>query len=108
MPWKKAGTNRTMTKSQAATANYTPLVLVHSDEYENWAFDPTHPTQGRRFTNGRNAIIENFSGPVHEIEPRLATYDELALVHSPSYINSVLMDGVSEQDHFRRRSKSAG
>ena len=86
-----------MTKSQAASANYAPLVLVHSDEYENWVFDPTHPTQGRRFTNGRNAIIENLSVHIHEIEPRLATFDELALVHSPSYINSVLMDGVSEQ-----------
>ena len=96
-PWKKAGTNRTMTNTQAASANYTPLVLVHSDEYENWVFDPTHPTQGRRFTNGRKAIVEQFGDQLTEIEPRLATYNELALVHSPSYINSVLMDGVCEQ-----------
>ena len=86
-----------MTNTQAASANYTPLVLVHSDEYENWVFESTHPTQGRRFTNGRNAIVERFGNEITELQPRLATFNELALVHSPSYINSVLMDGVCEQ-----------
>lgn len=86
-----------MTNTQAASANYTPLVLVHSDEYENWVFESTHPTQGRRFTNGRNAIVERLGNEITELQPRLATVNELALVHSPTYINSVLMDGVCEQ-----------
>ena len=97
MPWKKAGTNRTMTNTQEMSTDYTPLVLVHSDEYKNWVFDPTHPTQGRRFINGRNAIIEQWSGQVTELAPRLATLSELSLVHSPAYINSVIEDGLCEQ-----------
>jgi hypothetical protein len=32
-----------------------PVYLIHSDEYKNWIFDPTHPTQGRRFNNARAA-----------------------------------------------------
>jgi len=33
------------------------LIIAHSDSYANWIFDPDHPTQGRRFTNGYNALI---------------------------------------------------
>jgi len=50
--------------------------LVHSEEYENWVFDKTHPTQGRRFTNARNllrAASEGREFELIEVEPRLAT-----------------------------------
>ena len=71
----------------------TTTILVHSDEYSNWVFDPTHPTQGRRFANGYDMIVK---GPgVRVIEPRLATYEELATVHGPTYLSQVLHSHVS-------------
>jgi len=68
------------------------VVIVHSPAYENWVFNSTHPTQGRRFTNGYNAVLEKVgsSRRIQTIEPRLATRDELALVHTSDYIKAVL------------------
>lgn len=70
-------------------------LIVHSDDYANWIFDPIHPTQGRRFINGRNqfAQIMNESGhSFDEVEPRLATPAELARVHSEEYVREVVTD----------------
>ena len=70
-----------------------PVYLVHADEYKNWIFDPTHPTQGRRFTNARNLLISMAKAQeieIVEVLPRLATKTELERVHSPAYINQVL------------------
>jgi acetoin utilization protein AcuC len=67
--------------------------LIHSDSYANWIFDPTHPTQGRRFINARNEFTLRMASSGHqitEIEPRKATPAELARVHSPQYIDEVL------------------
>jgi len=70
-----------------------PIYLVHADEYKNWIFDPTHPTQGRRFTNGRDLLFSMTKSQAIEIVellPRLATKTELERVHSPAYIEQVL------------------
>lgn len=83
------------TQSQA-----TDTVLVHSDQYAHWIFDPTHPTQGRRFINGRNLLIDlmNAQGnPFTEVEPRLATRSELERVHNPSYIDEILINHTSTE-----------
>jgi|AntAceMinimDraft_1070359.scaffolds.fasta_scaffold53026_2 hypothetical protein len=32
--------------------------LIHSDDYENWVFDTSHPTQGRRFTKAAENLRE--------------------------------------------------
>jgi hypothetical protein len=53
-----------------------PVHLVHADEYKNWIFDATHPTQGRRFNNARDLFISlaNKAGiKVNECAPRPAT-----------------------------------
>jgi acetoin utilization protein AcuC len=74
--------------------------LVHSDHYQNWIFDTTHPTQGRRFTNARNLLqTASARGEFHliEVEPRLATRDELARVHADSYIDDVLDHHISSE-----------
>jgi acetoin utilization protein AcuC len=74
--------------------------LVHSDEYQNWVFDKTHPTQGRRFTNARNllrAARDRGEFELIEVEPRLATRQELARVHSQAYINDVLDHHVTSE-----------
>jgi acetoin utilization protein AcuC len=64
------------------------VTIVHSPEYANWFFSPDHPTQGRRFINGFNAMPKGFT----VVEPRLATISELARVHSAGYINEVTKD----------------
>lgn len=75
-----------------------PIYLIHSDEYSGWVFDPTHPTQGRRFANARNLLtsmaLEN-SIPLIQLEPRMATQIELERVHLKSYIEKVLKGNIS-------------
>ena len=70
-----------------------PVYLIHSDEYKNWIFDPTHPTQGRRFNNARDLLITSANKKgidVVEVLPRTATEAELQRVHTPAYIDEVV------------------
>ena len=77
-----------------------PIYLVHADEYKNWIFDPTHPTQGRRFTNARDLLISMAKAQeieIVEVLPHLATKSELERVHSPAYINQVLDEHTCDE-----------
>jgi acetoin utilization protein AcuC len=77
------------TKEFAAKTTY----LIHSEQYANWVFDPSHPTQGRRFINGRNQFIDLMTASgneVIEIAPRKATWSELERAHSSQYLDEVL------------------
>lgn len=77
-----------------------PVYLIHSDEYKNWIFDPTHPTQGRRFNNARDLLIESSKkGGIDLVEvlPRPATEAELLRVHTPAYIDEVLNQHISTE-----------
>lgn len=77
-----------------------PVYLIHSDEYKNWIFDPTHPTQGRRFNNARDLFITSAMKQgidVVELLPRLATAAELNRVHIPSYIDEVVNQYISNE-----------
>jgi len=67
------------------------VVIVHSPEYANWRFSEDHPTQGRRFINGFNAMPKNF----RVVEPNLAHIDQLARVHDRNYIEDVIIGGIS-------------
>ena len=76
------------------------IYLVHSDKYKEWIFDETHPTQGRRFNNARDLLLKEASKDgieVIEITPRPATREELLRVHTSSYIDEVLKEGLSSQ-----------
>ena len=69
------------------------IYLIHSDEYKNWIFDPSHPTKGRRFNNARDLFlgaVNKESIDVVEVLPRAATKEELLRVHTPDYIDEVL------------------
>lgn len=71
----------------------TDIILVHDDNYANWVFDPSHPTQGRRFMLGRDMIRKKAGESMlrlKEIAPRQATREELALVHDKDYLDEVL------------------
>ena len=77
-----------------------PVYLIHSDEYKNWIFDPTHPTQGRRFNNARDHLITSAKKEgidVVEVLPRLATEAELLRVHAPAYIDEILNQHISTE-----------
>jgi acetoin utilization protein AcuC len=77
-----------------------PVHLVHADEYKNWIFDSTHPTQGRRFTNARDLLISMAKAQeieIVEVPPRLATKTELERVHSPAYIKQVLDEHTCDE-----------
>jgi acetoin utilization protein AcuC len=77
-----------------------PVYLIHSDEYKNWIFDPTHPTQGRRFNNARDLLISSAKKEginVVEVLPRTATEAELLRVHTPAYIDEVVNQHISTE-----------
>ena len=77
-----------------------PVYLIHSDEYKNWIFDPSHPTQGRRFNNARDLFITSTKKEgidVVEVLPRLATEAELLRVHTPAYIDEILNQHISTE-----------
>ena len=77
-----------------------PVYLVHSDKYKNWIFDPTHPTQGRRFNNARDLLITSAKKEgidVVEVLPRTATAAELLRVHTPAYIDEVVNQHISTE-----------
>lgn len=74
--------------------------VVHSDQYANWVFDSTHPTQGRRFIKAKALLLQLFQQSGRDlilIEPRLATRTELERVHSKEYVSEVLDTHTSEQ-----------
>ena len=63
-------------------------------------FDPSHPTQGRRFMNAKMLLTDSMSEKNKEltiVEPRIATRDDLLRVHSSRYISEVLDDHKSGQ-----------
>jgi len=76
------------------------VYLIHSDEYKNWIFDPTHPTQGRRFNNARDLLTTSANKKgidVVEVLPRTATEAELLRVHTPAYIDEVVNQQISTE-----------
>jgi acetoin utilization protein AcuC len=77
-----------------------PVHLIHSDEYKNWIFDPTHPTQGRRFNNARDLLMISAKKKgidVVEVLPRTAIEAELLRVHTSAYLDEVLNQHISTE-----------
>jgi acetoin utilization protein AcuC len=77
-----------------------PVYLIHSDEYKNWIFDPSHPTQGRRFNNARDLFLQlakKKNIEVIEIAPNFVHKGELLRVHTPEYIDEVLEQHLSTE-----------
>ena len=85
------------------------LHIIHSDEYENWVFDASHPTQGRRFVNGYNEIfrIARLEAiPVSVYLPYDADVEDLLLVHSEDYVSDVIGLGISDEWEGQRTDLS--
>ena len=85
----------------------TNLILVHSDVYVGWVFSDSHPTQGRRFDNARERLLESAaSNNIKILEIESDYFPERALlerVHSSGYVSSVLEDGECGEWSGERR-----
>lgn len=81
------------------------FVIAHTEEYGNWVFSETHPTQGRRFLNAYDKIVELAGHDVSHktVMPLHASFTDLARVHSKSYIDSVYIDGESNEWEGKRK-----
>ena len=69
------------------------LIIIHDPAYEGWVFDQHHPTQGRRFINGYNALVmhANAVGIKHDTFPPAPLHrTQLETVHTPAYVTEVL------------------
>ncbi len=75
------------------------LVVLHSDAYADWVFDPTHPTQGRRFTNAHTRVHQLAGdagvGLVDIESDLLPARDIIESVHHAQYVDEVLIQGRS-------------
>lgn len=70
----------------------TTLNLVHHDRYREWIFDPTHPTQGRRFDHGLYAtqlMLNEQERDYRILTPTPAPLNELLRCHTSTYIEQV-------------------
>jgi acetoin utilization protein AcuC len=82
-----------------------PVYLIHSDEYKNWIFDTSHPTQGRRFDNARDQFLQLAKAKnvrVIEIAPNVVHKGELLRVHTLEYIEEVLEQHRSSEWNGKR------
>lgn len=70
------------------------LVLIHTDNYKNWVLDINHPTQGRRFVNARNLLLNESTHwgvtATESVPTQPATPAQLTRVHAEEYVHEVL------------------
>ena len=69
-----------------------PTYVIDADFFKNWSLGANHPTQGRRYSNVKELfgeLAEKRDVNLVVVEPRTATYDELAKVHAPNFIIDV-------------------
>jgi acetoin utilization protein AcuC len=81
------------------------LIIIHDPEYGNWVFDHLHPTQGRRFINGYNALImhANAEGLTHETrKPHIPQRAQLTRIHDIGYVSEVVDHYKSGEWHGER------
>ena len=70
------------------------LVLIHTDDYQNWTLGTHHPTQGIRYINAFNNIVKGVNEANIELdvrEPRERDIQSLLeRVHEPDYVAKVI------------------
>ena len=80
--------------AQIKSATTTNPVIVHDDSYNNWNLTVT---RGRRFANGLTQLQDLFGDKLTVVAPRLATIEELTVVHELNYVEEVLEDWVTDE-----------
>ena len=86
------------------------LTIIHDPTYAGWVFDQHHPTQGRRFINGYNALVTHAeaAGLKYEtVQPIPLHVAQLETVHTPEYVREVLTDHESGEWKGKRQDLAA-
>ncbi len=69
-------------------------VFVYSDKFQGYSFSPEHPFNQLRVTLTYDLLVKSgFLSPSQVIPPRMATDEEIALIHTEDYINAVKRAG---------------
>ncbi len=75
-------------------------VFVYSDQFTKYKFNDNHPFNQLRvqltyeLLDGLNALH-----PTHLVEPRIATEEELELIHDPKYIQAVKLASIGKLEN---------
>lgn len=92
-------TDNTIAVSSRDGSATAPLAVIHSDAYEGWVFDPSHPTQGRRFIKAYEWLLDLAPAAGVDVvtvdSDRLPEVAVLHRVHDAAYIEQVVVDGES-------------
>src|SRR5690606_25172249 len=73
------------------------LFYVYSNEFQSYKFNESHPFNQRRVELTTDLL--RMSGVLDDsqiVPPRLATDEEIALIHDPNYIEAVKKAGKGE------------
>lgn len=69
-------------------------VFIYSDDYRGYSFSPDHPFNQLRVTLAYDLLQKGgFISQEQVIPPRMATDEEIALIHTEEYINAVKRAG---------------
>jgi acetoin utilization protein AcuC len=71
------------------------ITLIHDEIYSKWVFSQNHPTQGRRFQNAHDLLINDPELSIDVIKPIDIDAETLLLAHSETYIDEVVNKGIS-------------
>ncbi len=87
--------------------NLKKVTLIHDEIYSNWVFSQNHPTQGRRFQNAHDLLINDTELSIEVIKPIDIDAETLLLAHSETYIDEVVNKGICGEWHGANPSLGA-
>jgi acetoin utilization protein AcuC len=71
------------------------ITLVHDEKYKNWVFSKDHPTQGERFVNAYELLVNDPELSVEVVKPIDIDKSVLLSVHDAEYVDKVVERGMS-------------
>ena len=71
------------------------ITLIHDEIYSNWVFSHNHPTQGRRFQNAHDLLVNDPDLSLKVIKPIDIDKSVLLSVHDAEYVDEVVEKGLS-------------
>ena len=71
------------------------ITLIHDEIYSNWVFSHNHPTQGRRFQNAHDLLVNDPDLSLNVIKPMDIDKSVLLSVHEAGYVDEVVEKGLS-------------
>jgi len=80
--------------AQIKSATTTNPIIIHDDSYNNWNLTVT---KGRRFINGLSQLQNHFGDKLSIVAPKLATIEELTMVHELNYVKEVTEDWITDE-----------